>query len=829
MNKNGKEKRIKSTTTAMKTVWLITALILLSGVFAASFYCFYNNYTEAKIADTADYSSRQTADILSTTEAIQTDTLSWFAAHSANGTAAQPTDEAIKALAKANRNIHFIGIYNTASNAFLGDTLYIIQKPQDKIKNDLYFIESTLNKAINADCDNAGFINDTADRKEASVKHGFAAQQGKTDTAYWLNIVPLPQREGSDELYLITGHRFYPTKDTPEQQGVKYSWFAMPSTLVAGRQELPIDETALPNQQQTTFTQADRRAVRIYQQLPAINGEDVLALVTEKENNALASGALSAAILTAVGALIITILHLVTNYFLNKKVTKPLLSIADEVDKMTTTGCASVLPVDNKEINRLIYAINNMVARTQMFKESAEEKETILSEMHQQANLDTLTHLPNRAATVKHLTTHMENSGVPFTVYFVDLHRFKSVNEIMGRHIGDKIINTISERLQEEFDENSHISRIGGDEFMVCVFGETTRIERHYMAEKILFLFETPVAVNGKKLTIRVNVGSSYYPEDAVTVEKLMENAELSLNRAKKQAKGDGGYALYRAELELAEQQRIEIEGLLQQAVEQTQSYPNDSEFEIHCQPKLCVETKKIVSCEALIRWKSGKLGTVNPDEFMEIAEESGLILPLSFWIFKQSYAEAKVFEKHGLNCSVAVNVSAQVLLDNEFISNIKEAAHAAQLSLQQMDIEIVETALVEDLEKVNIIIGMLHSMGMQVTIDDFGTQYSALSYLNRLEVDRIKIDRSFVSKIEKSPKDQAIIKAIIDMGKSLGIIITAEGVENKEQYHFLKELGVEEMQGYIICKPLPMKEFIQFTTEWNNNLSAYRDRLLGD
>ncbi len=495
---------------------------------------------------------------------------------------------------------------------------------------------------------------------------------------------------------------------------------------------------------------------------------------------------------------------------LNRIIVQPLGALVDEVNVIDLKNVSAALVPKGKikELDNLTTAINNMLNRIKRSKDTIEKKN---EELFFRATFDMLTGLSNRfrALTLleEEISSAKENLN-RISVFYFDLDRFKFVNDTMGHSAGDGFISALADRLRETFGDEAAVARMGGDEFLIVCNSIHDSSEMYFFAEKIFSLFKKPFLIKQRTIQIGASIGSSTYPEDGQDAETLIKNAEIAMFRAKDM--GAGLYVPYQRELHAAMQQRIYIENKLRTAVND-----NCSEFSAYFQPKLSAATGKIVSCEALMRWISPER-MISPGEFLPQAEESGLIIPLSWWMIRECCKQAKAFAENGIDCIVAINVSAQVLLHDDFIPVLTTAVETYGISYSKLDIEIVEQTLVEDLTKVNIIFKCLHDLGLEISVDDFGTGYSSLSYLNKMSVDRIKIDRSFVSRINSSEEERAIVRAILAMAKSLHMVVTAEGVEDKEQLLFLKEAQCEEIQGYLISKPLPSSEFIEFMKRWN-------------
>ncbi len=494
---------------------------------------------------------------------------------------------------------------------------------------------------------------------------------------------------------------------------------------------------------------------------------------------------------------------------LNRIVVRPLGELVNDVNEINLETISATIEQNgrNLELDNLTIAVNSMLTRIKTSRDIIEKNN---EELFARANYDMLTGLSNRFMAISYLEEEIvkaKRDSIGLTVYYFDLDRFKFINDTLGHKAGDGFIVELAKRLKECFDGDAFVSRMGGDEFLIVATNLNDRAQMQLFAERIFSVFKEHFDLKHRTMQIGASIGSSSYPADGQDAETLIKTAEIAMYRAKDM--GRGAYVTYHHELQMAVQQRIYIENKLRTAVND-----NCKEFMAYLQPKLNIATGEILSCEALMRWVSPE-GVISPMSFIPQAEESGLIIPLSWWMIRECCRIQKGFMRKGINCSVAVNVSAQVLLHKDFIAMVKSAVEEFGVQYIKLDIEIVEQTLVDDIDKINVVFQALHSLGVEISVDDFGTGYSSLSYLNKMSVDRIKIDRSFISKLSTSEEDQAIVRAILAMAKSLHMVVTAEGVENKDQYAFLKAAECEEIQGYLISKPLPEDEFIKFVKGW--------------
>ena len=492
---------------------------------------------------------------------------------------------------------------------------------------------------------------------------------------------------------------------------------------------------------------------------------------------------------------------------------RPLGKLASQVNNLSLeTIESSVIPTyKNTEMNMLAESVNNMIQRIKrdscIIKQNNED-------LYYHANFDTLTGLNNRNSTneilEKMLVSARENRTM-VSVYFIDLNRFKFINDTLGHTTGDSFIIAVADRFKRQLPCNPIIGRVGGNKFIIITQGFRERYEVHLYADGILSLFKVPFSVKDVEMHISASLGSSTYPADGQDTETLFKNAEIAMYYAKEM--GGNMYCRYETELTSALQRKLFVENKIRSVV-------NDgcSQFKPYYQPKVSTETGQIIGCEALIRWVTPE-GVISPGEFIPMAEESGLIVPMSRWMLKAACQCNKLLAAQGMDASISVNISSQVLLNQDFLGMVREAAEEADIESMKLDIEITEATIVEDIPKVKIVLNALRDMRVTISIDDFGTGYSSLSYLKKLPVDRIKIDRSFIIGLSDSDEDRTIVNAIVAMATKLNMTTTAEGVEDITQALYLRQTGCQELQGYYISKPLPYKEYLDFCANWNPDI----------
>jgi diguanylate cyclase (GGDEF)-like protein/PAS domain S-box-containing protein len=418
---------------------------------------------------------------------------------------------------------------------------------------------------------------------------------------------------------------------------------------------------------------------------------------------------------------------------------------------------------------------------------------------------DGLTGLPNRTLFEDRLTVTLAQArrkkGIA-AVMFLDLDRFKVVNDTVGHAMGDQLLQSVAERLRALVRDGDTVARVGGDEFTVLL-PEVARVEDAVeVAERILETLRQPWQVNGHEFRITTSIGIAMCPGDGDDAESLIRNADTAMYRAK-----DGGrdnYKLYTRAMNSRIAERLALESSLRRAVER-------EEFAVHYQPQVNIETGRIVGVEALVRWRHPQQGLVSPLEFIPVAEETGLIVPLGAWVLRTACTQNRAWQDAGLPpMRMAVNLSARQFQRHDLLDTVAAALAESGLPPQYLQLEITEGAAMQDVDLTLAILRELKDTGVQVSIDDFGTGHSSLSYLKRFPIDVVKIDQSFVQDLTVDPNDAAIASTIIVMAHALNLKVIAEGVETAEQLAFLRERACDEMQGFLFSRPKPAPELDQ-------------------
>ncbi|HEX7340298.1 MAG TPA: EAL domain-containing protein [Rhodanobacteraceae bacterium] len=438
--------------------------------------------------------------------------------------------------------------------------------------------------------------------------------------------------------------------------------------------------------------------------------------------------------------------------------------------------------------------------------------------------LDGLTRLPNRLLfndRLENTLREARRTGEMFAVLFVDLDRFKSINDSLGHSVGDEVLTAVARRLRGSVRASDTVARYAGDEFTVILRHITQREDVLRIADKMVRLMDAPLMLaDGSELHITASIGVSFYPDDAATAERLLKHADVAMYSAK--GKGRNGYQVYVAQSEESHQQRVALESKLRQA-------ERNGELRVYYQPQVDVLTEDIVGMEALVRWEHPELGMISPGFFIPLAEETGLIVSIGEWVLRRACeSTARWTRRYGLPLRIGVNLSALQLMQPRLPDMVMSALHDSGLPAGQLELEVTESISVKSIPHLLRNLARLHDMGCHLAIDDFGTGQASLDYLRNLPADRIKIDQSFVRNIGVDPDDEAIVKATIDMAHGLNRAVIAEGVETEAHLSFLRQQHCEELQGYLFCRPLPRNAFDLLLAERQRLLGAARDQGTG-
>jgi diguanylate cyclase len=424
--------------------------------------------------------------------------------------------------------------------------------------------------------------------------------------------------------------------------------------------------------------------------------------------------------------------------------------------------------------------------------------ETIYNAQH-----DAVTNLPNRLVLndrISQAISLARRRKTAMAVVFLDLDRFKYINDSLGHAIGDGLLQSVSLRLMASVRDSDTVTRQGGDEFVILLSEIASSQDAAKSAKRILLSLTAPHFIGGHELHIDGSIGISVYPVDGEDAETLIKNADTAMYHAKEN--GRNNFQYFTAEMNVKVVARQSLEASLRRALER-------EEFLLHYQPKVNLNTGEITSVEALIRWQHPDRGLVSPAQFVPIAEDSGLILPIGRWVLREACRQTRAWQDAGLPpIPTAVNVSSAEFRKTDFVESVQTILKETGLEARYLELELTEGVLMDDAKFTAPVLQELKSMGIRLAADDFGTGYSSLSYLREFPIDILKIDRSFINQITADCDGSTIVDAIISMGKSLNHVVVAEGIETQEQRAYLQAHHCQEGQGYLFSRPLPAAQF---------------------
>jgi diguanylate cyclase (GGDEF)-like protein len=414
-----------------------------------------------------------------------------------------------------------------------------------------------------------------------------------------------------------------------------------------------------------------------------------------------------------------------------------------------------------------------------------------------QALHDALTGLPNRELfrdRIDQAVSTSRRDGDSAVVMIMDLDHFKEINDTLGHHMGDLLLQEVSRRLRRALRESDTVARLGGDEFGVLLPRAQTASDATLVAQNLLAHLREPFVLEGMRLEIDASVGLALHPLHGADNETLQQRADIAMYSAKQSGRG---YAIFEPELDRHSPRRLALAGGMRQAI-------SEGQIQLYYQPKADLRTGRIMGVEALARWDHPEFGIVGPSEFVPLAEQTGLITPLTSWVLDAAISQVRVWKDAGLELSVAVNLSARSFLDTQLAVEIPRLLAKWGVEAQRLELEITESMLMADPARAEATLTRLSRIGLTLSVDDFGTGYSSLASLKRLPVDVIKIDKSFVMEMAVDASDAAIVRSTIDLAHNLGLRVVAEGVESEDAWRHLEALGCDFAQGYYLSRPLP-------------------------
>jgi diguanylate cyclase (GGDEF)-like protein len=421
------------------------------------------------------------------------------------------------------------------------------------------------------------------------------------------------------------------------------------------------------------------------------------------------------------------------------------------------------------------------------------------------ATHDALTSLPNRVLLDDRMSQaimHARRAGEGFAVCVLDLDRFKPINDSLGHRAGDELLKHVARRLTSAVRSVDTVARLGGDEFVLIISQARTKTDTERVARDVLEALRAPIKLGEIDVHTSASIGIAFYPDDGTTIETLYAHADAAMYCAKQ--RGGLNVEFFAPSMNLVTEDRVRFEADLHRALEQQQ-------FELHYQPKFNAATRQIDSAEALIRWRHPERGLIPPNLFIPLAEESGLIVPIGEWVLREACRQARAWQEQGLpSLRVAVNISAVQFRRLDLVDTVRRALTDGGIDARYLEIELTETAVMSDPEESVDFLERLSRMGVIVSVDDFGTGYSSMSYLRRFPIDKLKIDRCFITNVMTSADDAAIVQAIISLAHSLRLTVVAEGVETAEQVAFLQKHGCDQYQGYYFSRPVEATAFAE-------------------
>jgi diguanylate cyclase (GGDEF)-like protein/PAS domain S-box-containing protein len=433
-------------------------------------------------------------------------------------------------------------------------------------------------------------------------------------------------------------------------------------------------------------------------------------------------------------------------------------------------------------------------------------------ELRYLANFDTLTNLPNRALLSERLSraiVRARRQNHRIAVLFLDLDRFKDINDSLGHTAGDRILRAAAMRLQDTVGEHQTVARLGGDEFTVVLETLNDPSDADRIAREIIMAFEAPLVLDDRQeVVISPSIGISLYPDHGQVPTELLKQADTAMYQAK--AAGRRTFVRYDDSMEIANRRRAQLSSALHKVLDR-------GELRLVYQPRLALARPRITGVEALLRWTSEEYGEIPPNHFIPLAEESGLILEIGEWVLREACITLQRWHAEGLtDLTVAVNVSVLQLLRGDFVDVVRRALADTQIPPRCLELELTESVLMANAEQTAAKLAAIREMGVSLAIDDFGTGYSSLAYLKRLPITTLKIDKTFVTDLNRDPDDTAITTTVITMAHSLGLTVVAEGVETETQLRFLDHFRCDEVQGYWLSRPVPPDACLQFIRDWD-------------
>ncbi len=629
-------------------------------------------------------------------------------------------------------------------------------------------------------------------------------------TIGWIVMTFPIDRQLANEMREVSS--LHTTVLTRDQRG---KWTSAGSTYVGASAQSVVDQLqALPNAPMGPFdieVETGRYSARLMS-IGQDGGQTASVLLARSIDEATAEYARLERwlIFLTAGGIAISALAII---FTAKRIAQPISELADTARRLERGDYKGQIDTSREdEIGALAHAFDSM-------REGIAKRE---QEIRRLAYWDTLTNLPNRAQFLLLLNDAMEDARKREEAVFVlmmDLDRFKHVNDVMGHNFGDALLRQVAGRLQlllaNRRQSSAQVARLGGDEFAVLLPASDVEVARR-MAAEIQQALETPLSLEDQMVDIGAGLGIAGYPQHGSDGEALLSMAEVAMYTAKQR---NDGAVVYDAAMDKSSEKSLSLLTELRNAIER-------NEFRLHVQPKIMLDSGKVVGVESLVRWAHPERGTVFPDDFIPFAEQTGFIRVLTRWVMEKSAELCQELAAKGHHLKVSVNLSTRDLLDQDLPAKFADLLERHKLSPGSFCLEITESAIMDDPVRAQTTLERLSAMGVDLSIDDFGTGYSSLAYLKRLPVNELKIDKSFVLNMEHDVGDTKIVRSTIDLGHNMGLRVVAEGIESEAVWRLLAELGCDQGQGYFMSRPIPGDQLISWLEKWQAPISA--DRVVG-
>lgn len=454
------------------------------------------------------------------------------------------------------------------------------------------------------------------------------------------------------------------------------------------------------------------------------------------------------------------------------------------------------------------FKLKELEAIRSSMRQTFERLEEEQKELYKMARTDRLSGLANRNALneyVERLIADSLQTNREFAFLFLDIDHFKTVNDELGHVVGDELLKSVSSKIQKVIPYNDFVARVGGDEFVVVLHQYTSMTELTNIIERVQHIIKEQWKVKGNLINITSSIGIAFYPKDGVDITSLLQHSNMAMYEAKKN--GRAQYSFFTQMLNKQVQDAIALDKAMRQAL-------IDNEYELYYQPKTDVVTGEIVGAEALIRWISPEKGFIAPNVFIPLAEENGFIVELGDWVLEEAVRQQLRWEEQGIDIKISINVATKQLLDRNFEYKFTTLLYDTKVDVDKIEVEITEYLFLEHNRNNLHILDFIKEKGVKIALDDFGTGYSSLSYLKKFPIDILKIDKVFMDDYNTA-EGSIFVDTIVKMGQTLNMTVIAEGVEEKEQVEYLKEIGCTTYQGYYCSKPLSVKDFEQFYKEY--------------